>query len=367
MTKTTNKKTTIIVLLGGQSSEHEISLLSARNIIRAMSPEKYKVIPIGIDRTGKWWLQSTENLLENESNPKKVKLVESKSQISLKPGEGPNCFFVNDKSIGQVDCVFPVLHGPKGEDGSIQGLLKLLGLRFVGCDVLASAACMDKDITKRLLSLAEIPNSKYLVTEKDGEDLHFNVAQKSLGTPMFIKPANQGSSVGVYKVNSEEEFETGLKQAFKFDTKLLVEEAVSGREIECSVLGNSRPVASLPGEIILSDVFYSFETKYISDSGAQLQIPAKLSEAEVAEVQSLAIKAYTTLGCSGLARVDFFLNESGKFIVNEINTMPGFTRISMYPSMWAESGIDYPELIDNLVDLAMARWESITALKSSVQ
>lgn len=366
MNKSSNLKKTVLVLLGGQSSEHEISLLSAKNVIQAMNPSRYNAIPIGIDRSGKWWLQNNENLLEDENDPKKVRLVKSNSPVCIQLGEGSDCFFADGKSIGEIDCIFPVLHGPKGEDGSMQGLLQLTGLPFVGCDVLASATCMDKDITKRLLSQAGIANSKYLITEKDGEDLHFEVAQRQLGTPMFIKPANQGSSVGVYKVNTEEEFEKGLRQAFKFDSKLLVEEAVVGREIECSVLGNSRPVASLPGEVILNDEFYSFETKYISDSGAQLQIPAKLSEQETAKLQALAIEAYRTLGCSGLSRVDFFQDESGEFLINEINTMPGFTKISMYPSMWAESGIDYPELIDTLIDLAMTRAESLANLKTSM-
>jgi D-alanine-D-alanine ligase len=224
---------------------------------------------------------------------------------------------------------------------------------------------MDKDITKRLLSQAGIKNAEYLVAEKDGPDLHFKEAEESLGTPMFIKPANQGSSIGVYKVRTEEEFENGMKQAFKFDTKLVVERGVEGREIECSVLGNTRPVASLPGELILSDDFYSFETKYISEDGVKLQIPAELKDEELSALQKTAIAAYKALECSGLARVDFFLTEEKEWMVNEINTLPGFTAISMYPQMWEASGISYSELIDQLIELSLTRFEVISQLKSA--
>ncbi len=351
--------------MGGQSSEHEISLISACNVISAMDPAKYEIIPLGITRGGEWLLQDREKPAINETDPKTVQLSPGGKRVSFFPGDGTASFKVDGQTLGPIDCVFPVLHGPKGEDGTIQGMLKLSGIPFVGCDVLSSAACMDKDITKRLLSQAGIKNAEYLIAEKDGPDLHFKDAEESLGTPMFIKPANQGSSIGVFKVRTEEEFENGMKQAFKFDTKLVVERGVEGREIECSVLGNTRPVASLPGELILSDDFYSFETKYISPDGAKLQIPAELKDGELSALQKTAIEAYKALECSGLARVDFFLTEEKEWVVNEINTLPGFTAISMYPQMWEASGISYPELIDQLIELALTRFEVISQLKSA--
>jgi len=352
--------------MGGQSSEHEISLISAWNIISAIDSEKYQVVAIGITREGQWLLQDVRKPVVNENDPKKVQLAAGGRPISFLPGAGRESFKVEGAESLSIDCIFPALHGPKGEDGTIQGMLKLTGIPFVGCDVLSSAACMDKDITKRLLSQAGIDNADYLVAEKDGPDLHFPEAKSKLGTPMFIKPANQGSSIGVFKVKNEDEFENGMKQAFKFDTKLVVERGIAGREIECSVLGNSRPVASLPGEVVLSDEFYSFETKYVSEDGAKLKIPAELNPEQLSSMQKIALKAYKALECSGLARVDFFLAEDGGWLINEINTLPGFTSISMYPQMWEVSGISYSELIDQLIELALTRFEVISQLKASV-
>jgi len=366
MTANKMQKLNVAVLMGGQSSEHEISLISAFNVISAIDPEKYSVIAIGISRKGEWSLQDPRKPVLNENNPKTVELAPGGKRVVFKPGEGKESFKVEGGESLKIDCFFPILHGPKGEDGTIQGMLKLTGIPFVGCDVLSSAACMDKDITKKLLSQAGIANADYLVAETDGPDLHFPEAESKLGTPMFIKPANQGSSIGVFKVKNEEEFENGMKQAFKFDTKLVVERGIAGREIECSVLGNSRPVASLPGEVVLSDEFYSFETKYVSEDGAKLQIPAELSSEQLSSMQKLALKAYKALQCSGLARVDFFLTEDGNWMINEINTLPGFTSISMYPQMWEASGISYSELIDQLIELALTRFEVMSQLKSSV-
>lgn len=353
-------KLNLLILFGGQSSEHEISLLSAKNIIAALDSGKYNIFPCGIDKSGSWWLQDLENLFKNENDPKTISLQEISQQVFIKPGAKKDSFCLIDsgQSISKIDCVFPVLHGANGEDGSLQGLIKLLGLPIVGCGVLSSAACMDKDICKRLLSDAGISNAPYLVSEKDGPDLHFKEASEKLGTPMFIKPASEGSSVGVSKVENNQEFEDALKAAFKFDDKVLIEEEIKGREIEAAVLGNTRPVCSLPGEVILEsnldNDFYSFENKYLNENAAKLQIPAKLSDSETSQLQTLAIKAFAALGCRGLARVDFFLRD-GEFILNEINTLPGFTKISMYPSMWQESGIEYSELLDKLVELALAK------------
>src|SRR3989344_7305288 len=239
---------------------------------------------------------------------------------------------------------FPVLHGPFGEDGTMQGLLKLANIPFVGADVLGSAIGMDKDAMKRLLRDAGIPIGRFVVLKKNETSSYKNIV-KMLGLPLFIKPANLGSSVGVHKVHNEKGFDEALNDGFSFDTKVIVEEFIDGREIECSVLGNDDPIASVSGEIIVKDEFYSYNAKYIDEDGAMLEIPAKITKSQVRKVQELAIKTFKILECSGMARVDFFMTKKEKIIVNEINTIPGFTSISMYPKLWEASGIGYSELI----------------------
>lgn len=359
------KKIRVAVLFGGKSAEHEVSLQSARNVIEALDKEKYEVVPIGINKAGKWLLSNTSNYLLNTNNPELIQLNKSKKEVGLVVQSAGTLTTIHSReSHGKLDVVFPVLHGPYGEDGSIQGLLKLAGVPFVGAGVLGSAIGMDKDVMKRLLKAANISVAKFLVVQSH-EKISFKEAKKALGMPVFIKPANLGSSVGVNKAKDEKSFKKALKDAFQYDSKVLIEEAIVGREIECSVMGNERPIASVPGEVILHHEFYSYDAKYIDEKGASLEIPAKLPKAEIKRVQQLAVSAFKVLNCEGMARVDFFLKKNGEVLVNEINTIPGFTSISMYPKLWEASGISYPKLLDKLVQFAIERFGREQKLKSS--
>jgi len=343
------------ILFGGKSAEHEISLLSAKNVFDAIDRTKYDPVMIKIDKSGQWQIQPSLSLSAREWT-----------------GEGS----LSDMAP-QFDVIFPILHGPFGEDGTVQGYLKLADIPFVGPDVLGSAVGMDKDVMKRLLRDAQIPIGKFLVLNSHDQAPSFADIVNTLGSPVFIKPANMGSSVGISKVSNEVEFASALKDAFQYDTKVIIEEFIAGREIECAVLGNENPAASLPGEIIPSHDFYSYDAKYIDDKGASLQIPANLDEGTTKRIQELAVKVFQVLCCEGLSRVDFFLKASSasqpssakqpyEIIVNEINTMPGFTKISMYPKMWEASGIGYTELITRLIELAISRFERNRQLKTSV-
>ncbi|MFA6006172.1 MAG: D-alanine--D-alanine ligase [Candidatus Paceibacterota bacterium] len=357
MKKKTGGKIRVGVLFGGKSAEHEVSLQSAQNIIKALDRTKYDVVPIGIDKHGKWLLHDPLNYLLNAADPKLIKLNSSSRSVALAPeSAGKITALSTQEPMGSIDVVFPVLHGPFGEDGSIQGLLKVANVPFVGAGVLGSAVGMDKDVMKRLLRDAGIPIGKF-ITVAGYEKITFAQAKKKLGTPLFIKPANMGSSVGVSKVKNEKEFKSALAEAFKYDTKVLIEEMIVGREIECSVLGNEHPMASVPGEVIPHQDFYSYDAKYIDPDGAGLEVPAKLPKNIVKKVQDVAIKTFKALNCEGLGRVDMFLKKNGQIFVNEINTIPGFTKISMYPKLWEASGMPQPKLLDNLIKLGIERFE----------
>lgn len=360
MTNSRNK-VRVGIIFGGKSAEHEVSLQSAKNVIDAIDKDKYEVMLIGIDKEGKWHVNHESQFLLNAENPKLIQLNRSNEGIALIPGQEKNQLIsaADTQSLGQVDVIFPILHGPLGEDGTVQGLLKLANLPFVGASVLGSAISMDKDVAKRLLRDAGIASADFItVTRGTLKDLTYEEIEAKLGVPFFVKPANLGSSVGVSKVRSRAEFDAAMQEAFKYDHKVLIEEFIQGREIECSVLGNEEPIVSVPGEILPQQDFYSYEAKYIDEHGAILQIPAKLPEDTVAQMQEIAVHAYRTLCCEGMARVDFFLREDGQILVNEINTIPGFTRISMYPKLWEASGISYSELINRLIALAIERFES---------
>ena len=359
------KKTRVAILFGGKSAEHEVSLQSAKSIIDAIDKDKYEVVKIGIDKDGRWLLNDQSDYLLHSDNPKLISLNKSNNELAVLPGNKEKQLVSStQESIGSVDVVFPVLHGTLGEDGAMQGLLKLMDVAFVGADVLGSAVGMDKDIMKRLLRDAEVPIGKF-ISLKSGTTISFSDAKEKVGLPMFIKPANQGSSVGVHKVHDESEFDKAIADAFQYDNKILIEEFIEGREIECSVLGNEEPKASLPGEIVLHDEFYAYDTKYINEDGAELNVPADLPEAIVKDMQQIAVKAFTTLSCEGMARVDCFLTKDNKIFVNEINTIPGFTKISMYPKLWEASGLSYPDLIDKLIQLAIERHRRQQGLKTS--
>lgn len=346
-----SKKINVAILCGGQSAEHKISLLSAKNIIESIDKDKYNPILIGIDKSGKWISNTTSNLLLNSDNPKLIELNTAESIVEYLPSRLDDL-----KHNRKIDVVFPILHGPFGEDGTIQGLLKLTNIPFVGADVLGSAIGMDKDIMKRLLRDAGIPIAKFITLKSSQSIPSFQTIIDNLGSPVFLKPANMGSSIGVSKVTDENSYNNAIENAFEFDTKIIIEEFIQGREIECAILGNDKPMASILGEIIVNTDFYSYDSKYIDQKGADLQIPAPISDSITEEIQNLAIKTFQTLSCEGLARVDFFLTSDGQVFVNEINTLPGFTKTSMYPKLWEASGIDYPDLIDNLIQLAFERF-----------
>jgi len=324
------KKIRVGLLFGGRSVEHEISLLSAKNVAQALDKKKYDISFIKIDKEG---------------------LCFSKTAIY--------------KSIQSVDVIFPILHGTFGEDGTIQGLLKLANIPFVGSGVLGSAVCMDKDIMKRILREARIPMADFVTVHDHQKSMTFEEIKAKLGHPFFVKPANSGSSVGIHKVKEKKDFEKALKDAFQYDRKVLIEEYIRGREIECAVLGNEAPLASAPGEIIPKHEFYSYEAKYLDEEGAVLKAPAPLPEDIVKKIQELSIQSYKALGCEGMARVDFFLRGEDEIFVNELNTIPGFTKISMYPRMWEVSGISYGHLIDKLIQLALDRFQKEKKLKTS--
>lgn len=362
----TQGKITVGILFGGKSAEHEVSLQSAKNVADAIDRDKFDVALIGIDKSGRWLLPNQSQYLLDAGDPKHIRLnrVDEES-VALVPESGGE---LTDLTEGgrrsAIDVVFPILHGPFGEDGTVQGLLKLAGVPFVGAGVLGSSAGMDKDVMKRLLRDAGIPIPKFLVFRR-GDALDYDAIAAELGLPLFIKPANLGSSVGVHKASDRESFEAAVADAFAYDLKILIEECVHGRELECAVLGNRDPAASVVGEIIPHHDFYSYEAKYIDEEGAGLQIPADIPDSVSDSIRALSIETFIALECEGLGRVDCFLKEDGEIVVNEINTIPGFTKISMYPSLWEASGVPYSELITRLIELAIERFEEEQTLKTS--
>jgi D-alanine-D-alanine ligase len=354
------------ILFGGRSAEHEVSLQSAKNIVDAIDKDKYDVVLIGIDKTGAWHLEEGSRFLLGTNESDSAALSAGGENLAMVPGTQDEQLVLlsGQPSPGSLDVVFPVLHGPFGEDGTVQGLLKLANIPFVGAGVLGSAVGMDKDVMKRLLRDAGIPIAKFITINRyAARQVSFDDMRGQLGLPLFIKPANLGSSVGIHKVSNREEFDRAIQDAFKYDNKVLVEECIEGREIECSVLGNDQPIASVLGEILPSHEFYSYEAKYLDESGAALEIPAKLPREISERIRQTAIKTFTTLCCEGMARVDFFLR-GDEIIVNEINTIPGFTRISMYPKLWEATGLPYSELIDRLISLAIERFNREKHLKT---
>ena len=340
------------VLFGGRSSEHEVSLASARNVMEALRLAGHQVVPIGITPEGRWLPRP--NALALLTGDVADAPAPSDAGWGLLPHSAP------DEPLPAIDVIFPVLHGPYGEDGTVQGLLEMANLPYVGSGVLASACAMDKAIARRLFAEAGLPQTRYQVVMRHEwrrtPDSVVDRLAVALSYPMFVKPANMGSSVGVSKVRDAGQLAAALDFAARFDRKLLVEDAVPNpREIEVSVLGNHAPVASVPGEIVPGNEFYDYNAKYIDDN-SDLIIPARLDAASSEQVRAYAVAAFQVLDCEGLARVDFLLDGvSGEFFLNEVNTMPGFTRISMYPKLWEASGVSYPELVDRLVRLALER------------
>ncbi|HIY53772.1 MAG TPA: D-alanine--D-alanine ligase [Candidatus Agathobaculum merdavium] len=349
----------LAVLFGGVSSEHEISCLSAASILRNLDKDKYDIYAVGITREGKWYYCPTcdPDRIENGAWER----MADKVPAVLTPDRGIHGLLLMHEGKTEavrIDCVFPVLHGVGGEDGTIQGLLELAGIPYVGCGVAASANSMDKSITKAIVDTAGVRQAKYYLAlrhdfERGAEGV-VRAAADALGAfPVFVKPCSQGSSVGVAKANDMLELAAGLTEAFKLDSKVLVEEFIDGHEVECAVLGNQKPVASTVGEIAPTQEFYTFDAKY-KDESSKLYIPAHITEQQIETVRQNALRVYTALGCRGLSRVDFFVtHEGGEVVFNELNSIPGFTSISMYPKLFDYEGLRYPALLDRLIELAL--------------
>jgi D-alanine-D-alanine ligase len=363
------RKIRVGIVFGGQSAEHEISILSARNVIEALDRSRFEPVLIGIDKRGRWMAQDERKLLASAQDPRLARIDSGLPMRMASPllTAASNVQTVDD----QIDVMFPVLHGTLGEDGTIQGLFEVAGIPYVGAGVLGSAIGMDKDVMKRLLRAAGLPITDFRVVRRDRFDAdpeQVCTDLATLGFPLFTKPANAGSSVGVRKVNHPSDLKETVRYAFEFDDKVLAEAAVSGREIELAVLGGTPATVSGAGEIIIEhpDGFYSYEAKYLDEHGARLELPAQISAAQEERAQALALRAFEALECEGMARVDMFLREDGELLVNEINTIPGFTAISMYPKLWALCGVSPTQLVGRLIDLALERGRRRAAMRRSL-
>ncbi len=352
----TEPRLRVLLLFGGQSAEHDVSRVSAVAVAHALDPDRYEVVPVGITREGRWLLaEAARAALDAGDRPEsfavegpRVRMGESTELVRLDAGT---------PSLPAIDVVFPLLHGPYGEDGTVQGLLELAGLPYVGAGVLGSAVGMDKVMMKRAFVACGLPTPAHVPLREDFDKTELDRVEDTLGYPCFVKPSNLGSSVGVSKATTRPELEEAVVAALRFDEWVLVEEAIAGREIEVAVLGDRPPEASLPGEIIPGADFYTYEDKYLDDR-AQLRAPADLDAGRTAEVRRLAVAAFEACRGEAMARVDFFLEDPGRgFLVNEVNTIPGFTPISMYPKLWEVTGLPYAALLDRLVGLALERHE----------
>jgi D-alanine-D-alanine ligase len=334
----------VAVLTGGRSSEHEIALASARSVTESLDPGRYETVAVQIGRDGRWQLPGAPQgeLVGNGG-------VGATALVPVTAGRVP-------EALGEVDVVFPVLHGPFGEDGTVQGFLELADVPYVGAGVTASALCMDKDLMKAVLRDSGIPVTRH-ITVRAGQE-----AENPFGYPVFVKPARLGSSVGITKARSAEELRAGVELAFRHDEKVLIEEFVSGVEVECGVLGNKQPIASLPGEIVPSSDWYDFSAKY-DEGGMELIVPPRIPEAQSRRVQEISVDSFVATECEGMARVDCFVRDDGEVLINELNTIPGFTATSVYAKLFEASGIPYAELLDRLIELALERHERRSRLE----
>ncbi len=359
------RKIRVGLVFGGRSGEHEVSLASARSVMANLDPDKYEVVPIGITKDGTWllgdkpadMLQSGVQDTATEEHTTAVTLTGDPTIRRLIPLHGSD----NLQDNGALDVIFPVLHGTYGEDGTLQGLLEMANVPYVGCGVLGAALGMDKEKMKMVFSSVGLPNVEYFVCRRNewerSPETIMNVVEDSFGYPCFVKPVNLGSSVGINKAHNRAELEHAIQVAAEYDRKIIIERGINCREFECAVLGNDEPVVSVVGEVISSGEFYDYNAKYI-DGKSQVIIPADLPQAVAEEVRRQAIQAFLALDLSGLARVDFFLErETNKVYINEVNTLPGFTEISMYPKLWAASGLPYPQLLERLIELGIERHE----------
>lgn len=359
MPQFTNKPT-IVVLFGGRSGEHEVSIESSRSVFSVLDPEKYNIQPVGIDHLGIWWMgEGIHDCLSAKEQPS----TESFQQVTFlnQPGDR-TLYAINGEKlspVATVDVVFPVLHGTFGEDGTLQGYLEMIGVAYVGAGVLGSASGMDKAVFKDIMRAHDIPVVPSItLTRKETRKEMNDIIEKAIeqfGFPIFTKPANMGSSVGISKCSGGSDLLEGIMEAARYDRRLLIEKGVDAREIEISVLGNEFPKASIPGEIVPCDEFYSYDAKYVDDD-SELLIPAPISEEFSEELREVAVRAYKAIDCAGMARVDFLVDKkTGEYYLNEVNTIPGFTQISMYPKLWEASGLTYASLVDELISLALDR------------
>jgi D-alanine-D-alanine ligase len=333
----------VAVLAGGRSSEHEVSVRSAASVVAALDPDRYEVVPVQIDRAGGWQIEASSRLSLEPGGDARA-LVPAGGSVPVAQGTGP------------IDVVLPILHGPFGEDGKLQGFLEIGGLPYVGSGVLGSALTMDKDVVKHVLRSVGIAVARHVVFRNRRFDAEGAAAVEELGYPCFVKPANLGSSVGISKVRSPDELRDAVELAFRHDAKVLVEEMIHGREVECGVLGNDDAVASLPGEIVIANDsdWYDYAAKY-DEGGMELRVPADVPEAVGRELQETALRAFEVCECAGMARIDFFVTPECRVVLNEINTIPGFTATSVYAKLFEASGIGYGELLDRLIQLALER------------
>jgi len=355
------KKLTIGLVFGGYSVEHEISLLSAKSVFDAFDKDKYDVVLIGVDKQGHFVKQQDIGTSIKPCKANSVLLPATTAGKALLTDLGQT-------TTDTLDAIFPLIHGNTGEDGAIQGLLKLLDIPYVGSDILGCAITMDKTVAKQLIQSAGLPTSRFISIRKgDYSQIDYDTIIQTIGLPCFVKPANSGSSVGIDKAHDRSSLIKVIEEAFLYDTKILIEEYIEGRELECGVLGHTHPSASVIGEIKTSYSFYSYEAKYLNTSTLKLDIPANdLSQDDIQRLQTYAIKVFKLLECSGMARVDFFMDKQGAIFINEVNTIPGFTDVSMYPSLWKASGLSYSELIDTLIQLAIEKHSESNAIKRQV-
>lgn len=357
-------KTNLLVIYGGKSAEHDISLISAKNIIAALDQEKYNLILVGIDRDGTWYQQrlpSKDEPLVIDSDPSHEVVLHSRHNQAY-------LTVLEKNQSTAINVVFPVLHGTQGEDGTVQGLCRMASVAFVGADVMSTANCMDKDVMKMLFLQNNLPTCEYIAVKKSQRNqINLDEVIATLQLPCFVKPANLGSSVGISKAKTLPELKTAIDEAFKYDNKIIIEKNIVGREIECAVIGNGLgdiQHAAL-GEIIPNHEFYSYEAKYLDDNGAQLIVPANLDDQVAEKIYQVVLAAYQCLECSGMARVDCFLTANDDIYINEINTIPGFTKISMFPRLWNEVGVSYPDLVQKLIDLALKRFDDQQSLQTT--
>lgn len=342
------KKKLVVILYGGRSVEHGVSINSARNIATYIDSKKFAIQTIGIGTNGKWYLTAGVDRNIQKGSP---------LLVNLNPQDP---YFLNLKTNQKIrpDIIFPVLHGTDGEDGAVQGMLQVLSIPMVGTAVLGSALAMNKITAKRLLEANELPVAPFIAFHvRDREKINYPALVRKFGLPFMVKAASLGSSVGVTKVKKKADFEPALESAFQYDDEVLIEQYITGREIECAVLGNTPAIASNPGEIVISDKydFYTFDAKYVDPEAVKIKVPAELTKIQIEKVRSASVKAFNALHCKDFARIDLFLDSKGNIYINEINTIPGFTNSSMFPMMWKERGVEFPELITRLIDMALDR------------